>query len=285
MTATRRPLILALGVCSATALAGPAMAATDPAPVVAAERAFAADGLALGVRDSFLKHAAPTGIVLNPEPQLAQAVFGAAPPSKARLVWWPLWAGVAKSGDLGFTTGPYTVNDRPGAWYFTVWAKQPDGAWKWLFDGGPPSDTTGAAPQGSAVAYARASARRAGSPAKAMAEVTRAEAGLAVAARTDARAAYLAALADDGRVVGSKARPPASRAEIEAELATRAAAIAFSPLGGQASAAGDLAWTYGMAQWAAEGQTHQGHYVRIWRNDAKGWRLLFDELLPLPVKG
>jgi hypothetical protein len=40
-----------------------------------------------------------------------------------------------------------------------------------------------------------------------------------------------------------------------------------------------------MAQWAAEGQTRRGHYVRIWRNDAKGWRLLFDELLPLPVKG
>ena len=38
--------------------ASPALAA-DPAPVVAAERAFAADGLALGVRDAFLKHSAP----------------------------------------------------------------------------------------------------------------------------------------------------------------------------------------------------------------------------------
>ena len=46
-----------------------------PAPVVAAERAFAADGLALGIRDSFLKHAAPEGIVFGPEPVLARAAF------------------------------------------------------------------------------------------------------------------------------------------------------------------------------------------------------------------
>ena len=46
-----------------------------PAPVVAAERTFAADGLALGIRDSFLKHAAPEGIVFGPEPVLARAAF------------------------------------------------------------------------------------------------------------------------------------------------------------------------------------------------------------------
>jgi ketosteroid isomerase-like protein len=271
-------------IAAAFALPAAAHAASDPAPVVAAERAFAADGVAMGVKDSFLKHSAPDAIVLNPEPQLAKAVFGAASQDGPKLVWWPLWAGVAKSGDLGFTTGPYTVNDKPGAWYFTVWAKQADGSWKWLFDGGSPSDTAGAAPQGSAVAYAKAAAKGAGSPARAMTEVTQAEATLALAAQTDLKAAYLAAIAEDGRVVGSKARPPATRAELETELSTRPTAIRFSPLGGQASTAGDLAWTYGAAQWSADGQDRRGHYVRIWRNDAAGWRLLFDELLPSPQK-
>jgi ketosteroid isomerase-like protein len=280
--AVRKAGATAAGLVLALAAPQAARAATDPAPVVAAERAFAADGLSLGIKDSFLKHAAPEAIVLNPEPQLAHAVFGAASASKTRLVWWPLWAGLAKSGDLGFTTGPYTVNGEPGAWYFTVWARQPDGGWKWLMDAGPPSDTAGAAPQGSAVAYARSSDRSAGSPAKAMAEVAKAESGLAVAAKSDARAAYLAVVADDGRIVGSKARPPVGRAELEAELATRSQAIAFSPLGGLASDAGDLAWTYGMAAWTTHGKARRGHYVRIWRNDARGWRLLFDELLLTP---
>lgn len=287
MLTLARPAILAFALLGATsALAATKTAprpAADPAQVVAAERAFAADGLALGIKDSFLKHSAPDGIVLNPEPMLAQAVYGAAQPSPTKLVWWPLWAGIARSGDLGFTTGPFTVNDKPGLWYFTVWARQKDGGWKWLFDGGPPSDPSGAAPQGSTVAYAKASARAAGSPAKAMSEVSKAETALALAAKSDLKAAYLPVLAEDARIVGSRAKPPTSRAEIETELATRPARAQFSPLGGQASTAGDLAWTYGMAQWsAADGKTKKGHYVRIWRNDAAGWRLLFDELLPSP---
>ncbi len=273
------------GACllAATLLAAPVAAApVTPAPVVAAERAFAADGLALGVRDSFLKHSAPEGIVLAPEPILAKAAFAAPAPKGPPLVWWPLWAGIARSGDLGFTTGPYSVGGQPRAWYFTVWARQTDGGWKWLFDGGPPSDPTGAAPQGSEVAYARLSGRQAGSPGKAMTQVTAAERALHAAARTDAPAAFLAAVADDGRITGSKAAPPKSRTELEAEAATRARSITFSPLGGQASDAGDLAWTYGLAQWTRDGRTERGHYVRIWRNDEAGWRLLFDELLPAP---
>ncbi|MBL8774112.1 MAG: DUF4440 domain-containing protein [Phenylobacterium sp.] len=265
-------------------LAVPAVAAPiDPAPVVAAERAFAADGLALGIQASFFKHSAPDGIVFGPEPILAKAAFGEPQPKGPPLVWWPLWAGIARSGDLGFTTGPYTFDGQPRAWYFTVWARQPDGSWKWLYDGGPPSDMTGAAPKDSPVAYARLAERRAGSAHKAMVQVTAAEKALHAAAAADVKAAYLAAVADDGRVQGSRARPPTSRAELEAELDTRPAAIAFAPLGGSASDAGDLAWTYGAAKWTArDGSAQRGHYVRIWRNDKAGWRLLYDQLLAAP---
>lgn len=276
-----RPSSLAL--VAALALATAARAEIDPAPVVAAERAFAADGLALGVRDSFLKHSAPEGIVFAPEPILAKAAFQAPqPPGSPPLIWWPLWAGIARSGDLGFTTGPYQVGDERRGYYFTVWARQPDGSWKWLYDGGPPSDPKGAAPKDSPVAYAKLSSRRAGSPAKAMTEVTRAEAALHSKAQTDVKAAFLEAVAEDGRIVGSRAAPPATRAELEAELATRATAIQYAPLGGTASDAGDLAWTYGAAKYVQDGQERRAHYVRIWRNDAAGWRLLFDQLLPVP---
>lgn len=274
---------LALAAALLTAPLPAAAAAVDPAPVVAAERAFAADGLAMGVQGSFLKHSAPEGIVLAPDPTLAKAAFGTPAPKGPDLVWWPLWAGIALSADLGFTTGPYTLGGKPAAWYFTVWAKQPDGSWKWLFDGGPPSDTAGAAPKDSPVAYARLAAKQAGSPARAMTEVSRAEGALAAAARKDVKGAYLAHIATDARVVGSKAKPPADRAALEVELDTRPQVILFSPLGGSASSAGDLAWTYGNAHWTtAEGQGRRGHYVRIWRNDAEGWRLLYDQLLAVP---
>jgi hypothetical protein len=271
---------------AAALLAAPAVAVAKPpvtpAPVVAAERAFAADGLELGVQASFLKHSADQAVVLAPEPVLAHAVYGEPQPKGPALVWWPLWAGIARSGDLGFTTGPYTVGGKPGAWYFTVWARQPDGGWKWLMDAGPPSSPAGAAPQGSDVAYAKLAQREAGSPARAMAEVTRAEMALHAQAKADVKAAFLAVVADDGRIVGSKAVPPRTRAELETELASRPTQITYAPIGGQASDAGDLAWTYGLAQWSHDGEPRRGHYVRIWRNDKAGWRLLFDELLPAP---
>ncbi|MBW8813703.1 MAG: DUF4440 domain-containing protein [Caulobacterales bacterium] len=268
----------------AFAFATPALAApATPAPVVAAERAFAADGLELGIQGSFLKHSAPEAIVLNPEPTLAHALYAEPKPKGAPLVWWPLWAGIARSGDLGFTTGPYTYAGTPRAWYFTVWARQPDGSWKWLMDAGPPSDPAGAAPQGSDVAYAQPAARTAGSADKAMDQVMQAEIKLHQAAKADVKAAFLAAAADDGRIVGSKAAPPKDRAGLAAELDTRATSIAYAPLGGRASKAGDLVWTYGVAQWTdAAGAPQRGHYVRIWRDDRPGWRILFDELLPAP---
>jgi hypothetical protein len=263
-------------------MASPAVAAVDPAPVVAAERAFAADGLALGVRDSFLKHSAPTGIVLAPEPTLAKAAFeaprtqGAAacvggrcgPGSRGPATWASPRALYLPTASPGPTTSP-SGPSRP-----TVV--------KWLFDGGPPSDMTGAAAQGSPVPTPLAE-RKAGSPDKAMTEVTRAEQALHAAAKADVKAATIAAVAGRRRIVGSRAPPPKTRADLEAELSTRPAKAAFALIGGQASRAGDLAWTYGLAQWAAkDGSPQRGHYVRIWRNDKAGWRLLFDEILPAP---
>jgi hypothetical protein len=47
--------------------------------VVAAERAFAADGSRLGVKQSFLAHMAPDAIVLQPDPVNARETFLAAP--------------------------------------------------------------------------------------------------------------------------------------------------------------------------------------------------------------
>lgn len=59
-----------------------------------------------------------------------------------KLVWHADKAGVAHSGDLGYTSGTYlwTFKDPSGksisdkGKYLTVWKKQGDGSWKVLFD-------------------------------------------------------------------------------------------------------------------------------------------------------
>ncbi|MFN3521363.1 MAG: nuclear transport factor 2 family protein [Phenylobacterium sp.] len=268
-----------------TAVSLPPLAtqAADPAPVVAAERAFAADGLALGVKQSFLKHSTPDAILFAPEPVKAHDLYGARPdkPGPA-LVWWPVWAGLAESGDLGFTSGPATYDGKPSGWYFTVWKRQADGGWKWVYDGGAPSDTSGAPGPDAAPAALAAASGAAQRREEAWAGVVAAETELARAASQDLVAAYGAALAPDARVQGSSAAPAVDPAAVRAELAARAPRMEFSARGGEASQAGDLAWTWGDASWSHEAQAARGHYVRIWRHDREGWRLVFDQILPVP---
>jgi ketosteroid isomerase-like protein len=251
--------------------------------VIAAERAFAARAAEVGVAESFLEFMAADAIVFAPGPVSARALYGARPRGKSpkeggtRLAWWPNWAGVARSGDLGFTTGPAEVNGQRTVNYFTVWRKRPNGPWRWVFDGGA-SDASGGAPSEAPVAAMAAGL--AGPPqGRAYAQVKAAEVKLARRARSDATAAYRTALAPDAHVQGGPGPPAATPAAVAMELAARPRTLSLAALGGAASRAGDLAWTYGEARWIRpDGQAASGHYVRVWRRGLQGWRIVFDQL-------
>ena len=274
-------------LATAVLLATAAQAATlatpaDPQPVIAAERVFAARAAVIGVAPSFLEYMTDDAIVFSPDPLLARAVYGGRPPPKlpkdggTLLNWWPNFAGIARSGDLGFTTGPATVNGgKPGVFYFTVWARQPDGGWKWVFDGGVEADGSGAPGSNATPIALPLGDAKPLAPNAAMNQVRAAEIALAAGAKTDTAAAYKAVLAKDARVQGSPAQPATTPAAIDKELATRARSIAFGPIGGGASHAGDLVWTYGDARWA----DGRGHYVRIWQRRAGKWALVFDQII------
>ena len=63
---------------------------------------------------------------------------------KSGLEWEPHFSDVARSGDLGYTLGTFrsTLTNTDGSEaittgnYITVWKKQVDGIWKFVFDGG-----------------------------------------------------------------------------------------------------------------------------------------------------
>jgi hypothetical protein len=274
--------IWALAAATLLATSVQAAPAADAAPVIAAERAFAARAAVIGVAPSFLEYMTDDAIVFSPDPRLARAVYGGRPPPKlpkdggTLLNWWPNFAGLARSGDLGFTTGPATVNGgKPGVFYFTVWARQPDGGWKWVYDGGVEADGSGAPGPGATPIALPPGDARPMAPDAAMDQVRAAEIALAARARIDGAAALKAVLAPDARVQGSNLGPATTPAAVDKELATRAWSIAFGPIGGGASRAGDLAWTYGDARWA----DGRGHYVRVWQRRAGKWALVFDQII------
>ncbi|WP_141653058.1 DUF4440 domain-containing protein [Phenylobacterium immobile] len=267
----RRSSLLAAAIMAVSA---PAFAA-DPAPVVAAEHAFAKSVGDRGVRDGFLAHMADDAVVFSPDAMNAKTFFTGRPPGKAPkdggtlLTWWPTFAGLAASGDLGFTTGPAEADGKRFTHYFTVWKRQADGGWKWVYDGGVQNDASHDPGPGAPV-----SSLSPGQGGGSFAEVEAAETALAKAALTDQAAAYRAALAPDAHVQGSPGVPAASPDAVKAEIATRGPTAAFARLGGEASQAGDLAWTYGIAAIDAS-----KHYVRIWRRGPDGWRIVYDQVL------
>ena len=255
-----------------------------PEPIVATERAFAADGYETGIKASFVKYAAPDAIMFSPGPVNVHTYFSAQPdavpdPSRPHLVWWPLWAGIAKSGDLGFTTGPYGFDDARRGWYFTIWQRQNDGSWKWMLDAGVDADPANAAAQGTPVLYLPVAAAGSASPDTAMSEVGALEAAMAGLAETGLIAAYEGHFAPDSRVHTVGIAPATDEAGREAALEARPVAMQLTPGGGGASAAGDMVWTWEEASWVSEGAPGHGFVVRVWQKSVTGWQIVFDELV------
>ena len=282
-----------------TLVAVPAFAQTpDAAPVVAAERAFAADAPSLGIAGSFNKWSTPDAVVIGGGE--VQRV-GDAYPDRPRpadeplLEWWPNFAGVARSGDLGFTTGGVALGGQRTGHYFTVWKRQSDGSWKWVYDGGSGASAADAPgpdsePEILPIGPQLLEVRRAGQPPdprprsdRAMAAVKAQEEALAQAAAVDQAAAHLAVLADNGRLYVAPRPPAIGREAFGAALTGWPATFRFGPTeGGGASDYGDLVWTYGEAAWSHDGQARAGHYVRLWQRQEGGWKIVLAQLIPAP---
>lgn len=275
-------------LAASTALIAAQAQAQDAAPVVAAERAFAADGLALGIDKSFHKWSTPDAILIGGGQVLNahEAYPGTTDldPAAPTLVWWPNWAGIAKSGDMGFTTGGVERDGQRRGHYFTVWTRQADGSWKWVYDGGSGAASTDVPPASSEPAILPTATVGSESAEAAMTEVRAAEAALAAAAAADQRAAHLAVLADDGRIYVAPRAPAIGKDAYAEALMGWPPVFAFGPtMGGGASSAGDVAWTWGEARWeGAGGAARNGHYVRLWQKRPEGWRLAFAQLIQAP---
>lgn len=275
-----RTAALAMAVVSAGN--GLAKAPQKATPIVAAEREFAAYAAEHGWVAAFRVYAATDGVVI-PDGQIrnARAVFNARADTGSRaLKWWPAAALIARSGDLGFTTGPYTVGDggKIQGQYFTVWQRQPDGRWLWMFDGGTGTEEPVVIPREGAVPEFQASASRSMPPAAAIAQVTSLE---TAHASSGSLAPFLATQA---RVLRPE-RPPATGMGARQDMTFPSATIAYDRAERSlASGAGDIVFMIGAAHWAQpSGEAGTGHYARVWQDTPKGWRIVFDELLPAPV--
>lgn len=102
--------------------------------LVNAEKAFAADVAKNGTNEAFKKYLADDGLVFRPNPVNGKKFYATAPDTKA-LNWAPSLARVSRSGDIGFTSGAYTINGNNKTYghYLSVWRVK-EGIWQVILD-------------------------------------------------------------------------------------------------------------------------------------------------------
>jgi len=229
---------------------------------------------------AFRAFVAPDGVLLsstapvNAPERLAQITDT----GDKTLAWWPAYAGIARSGDFGFTTGPVLSGDDRdvGLHYFTVWRRQPDGAWKWIFDGGVGvSDPNPFSREQTQVPTLKIADGGAGSAAAAIAQVRDLERAHATAE------AIQPLLAETVRINRPGMAPATGRDTAAVMFALPAREITYAPHSAEASSAGDLVMTINEARWSLDGVERRGHAVRIWQWQDGVWRIVFDELAPV----
>lgn len=123
------------------------------------ERSFCAEAARVGIADAFLAYMAencflPDRLGLSRSEyrkavEVARAKAGASyrpgPNPDVQLTWAPLRVEVSDDGTLGYTWGRYDFTskgkdgklDSSSGIYLTIWRRQADGSWKFVYDGSP----------------------------------------------------------------------------------------------------------------------------------------------------
>jgi ketosteroid isomerase-like protein len=248
--------------------------------LVGAERGFAKRSEEKGIKESFLANIAADGILFRPGPVPGKEWLSAHPDPPALLTWHPTYAAIARSGDLGWTTGPYEIafKGQPKSYgqYSTVWRKEADGHWKFVVDLGV--TTPAAVPESGEPKLGAELARapKTADLAAARESLLAADRDLGkAAAEQSLTAAYMGAV-DDGTYLLRDAHPPfAGKEAIRGFLATDPGGVTWESQGSGVSAAGDLGYVYGKADRKDPHQT--GVYLRVWQRPPGGaWRVALD---------
>jgi ketosteroid isomerase-like protein len=102
--------------------------------LVSAEKAFAESAAKNGEKSAFLSFAAPDAVVFRPNPVNVKS-FYADKENNKDISWTPTYARVSKSGDWGFTSGPFQFNDPEKTYgqYLSIW-KTVNGKWVLVLD-------------------------------------------------------------------------------------------------------------------------------------------------------
>ena len=197
---------------------------------------------------------------------------------------YPALADVAQSGELAYTTGPFTLNEKnrtvAAGEFITIWRKNSSGEWKMAVNTGVDHARTTSAPPTTVLQPKEfvAQATPVPVPAEVVLELDKKFAQAELHAPLKTYEQYLSAetrLYRPGQLplLGSTAHQT---------IIDNSRAYLFVPTNGYLAASGDLGYVYGsLRRPAADPKQPEetGTYLRVWRREATGgWRIVLEVL-------
>ncbi len=277
-------LAFLLALAAAACAHQPAMDA--PASLAAAETAFAAHSMREDMRAAFLANFADDGVFVRSGWIVSNEYLRGRPAPAILLDWRPQYVEVAHSGELGLSTGPTKIVSKtdpaakPGyGQYVSIWRREGAGPWKVAVDLGisHPEPSLWKEPL---EARTTPPALAAGGDGIAGAEARFAR----VAAQLGARASYDAHGARDLRYYRSGYAPAKGLAVALAAGTAGNEKLEWTVERVETARSGELGYARGRYASVAAPQTTLGWFMRVWRQERDGWRIVLDVTNPAAPK-
>jgi ketosteroid isomerase-like protein len=248
--------------------------------LIAAEKAYAKLAGEKGFREASISVFADDAVIFVPNPVNGKKFWQGAKKDPV-ISWRPIFASISRSGELGYTTGPWESHksrdvETPDAFghFVTIWQKNRDGMWKVALDVGldhPPSQEVETQIRtyipNSVIAHSES----------ANTDLEKAQRSFAESLKEDEADAIIDNASDDVRVYRSGQLPAVGKKAAEKMLAEEDAKTTLAPSGTGISNPVDLAYEYGEFASERDNVTRRGIYVCIWRLESDGaWKIALD---------
>ena len=248
--------------------------------LIAAEKAYAKLAADKGFREASISVFADDAVIFVPNAVNGKKFWREAKKDPV-ISWRPIFASISRSGELGYTTGPWESREsreveKPDAFghFVTIWQKNKRGVWKVTLDVGldhPRPQKT----ETEIRTYASSSVIPHSESANA--DLEKAQRNFAESLKEDEGDAIIDNASDDIRIHRSGQLPAAGKKTAEKMLAEEDAKTTRSPSGTGISNPVDLACEYGEFASERDNVTRRGIYVCIWRVESDGaWKIALD---------
>jgi len=263
----------------------------DPMVLVNSEQAFAAAAAEKGTRDAFLEFSTDEAVMFVPGAVRVKDLYGPAERRPGLLSWHALYAEIASSGDLGWTTGPWEWKQNPTDQtfqgtgnYITIWRRQPDSTWKFVLDIGVAHRSPMAQlPAPVLRVLDRPNEGQRVDPGRGREQLLEAEYSFRSASLSEGLvAAYQPRMTEDVRYYRMGMLPINGIDSVSAALSRSAGAYSWEVDYAGVSLNSDLGYTYGSSSLSDGTGALRFSFMRIWRRNTEGiWQVALDIHIPL----